>query len=495
MILSIDIGTTGLKIGLFNSKGQNTYSLRKKTPLVKENLNTINIEKIYNTVLSGIKEVMEKNKDINIEIIGVDGQMGGIVGINNAWEAVFNFDPPINNNFKKSLETVLDKNGEIINNISGSIPINGTKMLYWKKQENSIYKRVKKFITLSGFIVGKLTNMRAEEAFIDRTSLYLFGLSDKKGWSKTICDLLSISKNVLPKIKNCTDIVGKLSDDAAKSTNLKSGIPVIAGCGDTAASFLGAGVINEGEAIDIAGTCSIFGICSNTDYVDKNNRTLLRMESPVPNVYYLLGINFGGEMHEWFINNIYKSKYKNTRSFSKLLKHTRKIPPGSENILFLPFLGGSFIPPNKDIRGTWFGLDWNHNLYHLYKSFLESIGYEYLNYYNIYQNINNKSINKVMVIGGGSDNNLWNQIKADILGINYKKLSNKHYECIGTSLVAGLAAGIFTDLEKIITNNREIEKYYTYNKVNNEKYKIIFENYKTLRGKKLDEIYQNINKY
>ena len=102
------------------------------------------------------------------------------------------------------------------------------------------------------------------------------------------------------------------------------------------------------------------------------------------------------------------------------------------------------------MRGAWLGLDWGHSRAHLYRSVLEGLAYEYVCRLDLYRKISGKDAFKdVCVIGGGSANDLWNQIKADALGIDYVKLRDAPYECRGTALVAGGAVGIYENLSEL----------------------------------------------
>lgn len=488
LIFSIDIGTTGVKYAIYDDKGNNIKSLRKKTPLNKKELNTLDVEAILECVIDGTKEILSDEVVANnIEVIGIDGQMGGVIGIDEDWNPVFNFDPPINNNFKPHMDYILKNYGDIISKRTGSIPINGSKIVYWLKEQQKLCKSVKKFVTLSGYIIGKLCALNWRDAFIDRTSLYLFGLSEEGKWCNEIIKLLQISPELLPVIKKSTDIIGFLGKKIANKCNIPSGIPVIAGCGDTAASFLGAGIIEPGKLVDVAGTCSVFGICSNKALIDEKYRSLLRLEAPVLGIYYLVGIGFGGEIHRWFIDNIVGPDV----DYKSLINNAETIKSGSNNLMFFPFLGGSFMPPNDYLRGTWLGLDWQHNKYHMYNSLLESIGYEYYYYYKIYQELTEKSEAKnVTVIGGGSKNNLWNTIKANILGINYIKPYQLDYECWGTAVTAGIGIQLYSNIKDIINNNIKIDTIFRSDDKKHEDYKDLVKIYIEMKKDMLDKIYQ-----
>jgi xylulokinase len=448
LVLSVDVGTTWIKFGLYDARLRNLFSLRRKTPLEPSELDTVNAELIYEAVLDGIEDVVaESGLGQSVSVIGLDGTMGGIIGIDEAWTPVIDLDLPISNNFKPYMKRILKNHGSLIAKKTGSIPINGAKVVYWLKEHPDIASRVKKIFTLSDYIVGKLAGLTWDRAFIDRTNLYLFALGKNNSWSPELCDTLGIPISMLPRVCEPWQIIGGLAQEAASACGLRSGIPLIAGCGDTAASFLGAGIVDDGNIVDVAGTCSVIGICSDDDVVDSEHHSLLRLESPLPGVYYLVGIGFGGEIHRWAASNL---AFGAQNGYADLAKEAAAIGPGCDGLIFLPFLGGSFTPPDDGVRGAWLGLDWGHSRAHLYRSVLEGLAHEYVCRLDLYRKISGKDAFKdVCVIGGGSANDLWNQIKADALGIDYVKLRDAPYECRGTALVAGGAVGIYENLSEL----------------------------------------------
>jgi xylulokinase len=478
LILSIDVGSTGLKLGIYDATGRCLFFHRKDTPVRDLELQTIDALNMYDGVLAGIREAVEESGlGEKVEVIGIDGQMGGIIGIDNHWKPVIPFDPPINNNFKPHLEQAIGRFGAAIVEETGSIPINGAKVLYWQKEQPGVFRKVRKVVSLAGFLIGKLSGLQADEAFIDRTTLYLFGLASGNHWSNKACNLLGISAEVLPQIREPTHIVGYLDREAASACGLQGGIPLIAGTGDTASSILGAGVIHDGEAVDIAGTCSVLGFCTGKPARDPGNMALLRMESPLADTWYMVGIGFGGEVCRWFLENVYLCG-AGGRGHDELVRAAEKIPVGSEGLIFLPFLGGTFTPPNDRVKGRWYGLDWKHSLHHMYRSMLESIAYEYAYYYSIYREIAaGSSCRAVTVTGSGKKNALWNQIKADTLGCDYLCLNRDDHENLGTALVAARAVGLTADIRRSLGSCLEVSRRFPPVACDAAGYKQMFQRY------------------
>jgi len=103
-----------------------------------------------------------------------------------------------------------------------------------------------------------------------------------------------------------------------------------------------------------------------------------------------------------------------------------KIAPGSEGLVFLPHLAGRTYPVDSKVKGVWFGFSWSHKKAHFYRSILEAIAYEYRYYFRIIKELYPETnYSEVRVIGGGCKSNLWNQIKADVLGIPYVQINEE----------------------------------------------------------------------
>ena len=126
-------------------------------------------------------------------------------------------------------------------------------------------------------------------------------------------------------------------------------------------------------------------------------------------------------------------------------------------------------PNNPNLRGVWFGFSWGHTKVHFYRAILEGIAYEYLYYFKILQDLFPAvSFKEATVIGGGAKSDLWNQIKADILGLSYTKINREELAVLGSAIIAGHAVGIFNDLastsRKFVKNTSRINPRSKYHK-------------------------------
>jgi xylulokinase len=99
------------------------------------------------------------------------------------------------------------------------------------------------------------------------------------------------------------------------------------------------------------------------------------------------------------------------------------------------------------MRGAWVGFSWGHTQAHFFRAVLESVAFEYAYYLEILRDqIPTLELLETRVVGGGARSRVWNQIKADVLGLPYQRLSRSEFGTWGSALIAGRSAGLFNDL-------------------------------------------------
>ncbi|UCF96462.1 MAG: hypothetical protein JSV89_14945 [Spirochaetaceae bacterium] len=129
-------------------------------------------------------------------------------------------------------------------------------------------------------------------------------------------------------------------------------------------------------------------------------------------------------------------------------KQADAVPPGSEGLLALGLLGGRGFPSDPDIRGMWIGHTWSHKRPHFYRALLESFAYEYACVLNVMKKTYpDLSLEEVRIIGGGARSDLWNQIKSDVMGLKYARLSREDFALLGDIIIAGHAVGVYEDMK------------------------------------------------
>lgn len=247
-----------------------------------------------------------------------------------------------------------------------------------------------------------------------------------------------VAAEKMPAIRRPAERIGTLTKEMAAACGLPAGIPVAAGCGDSAASALGAGVFRPGEVYDVAGTASIFSCVTDRYAPDLRHKTLLFTRSAADGLWNALAyISGGGMCLHWY-------RKLSALTYKELDEAAAGAAPGCGGLLFLPHFAGRTCPSVPEVRGTWLGLGWEHGTGTLFRSILESVAYEYRLYLDILRESNPAlRPDTVTGAGGGSHSAVFNQIKADVLGLPYRPLTGGDTATRGAAILAGCAAGAY----------------------------------------------------
>lgn len=460
-LFGVDIGTMGTKAAIFDAEGNLLASAFEESTLHYPRPGWVeqDPDEFYTSSARTIKECVEKSgiNTSDVAAIAFDGQMAGIGAVDTKWGTPTPYDSWLDTRCKSYID-VMKHHEDLVIQKTGGPPTycHGPKILWWKQERPDVFERICKFVVPTTYAAGRMAGLKGDEAFIDYTHLNFSSLSDtaQAVWDQELCDLYEVPMEKLPRIVQPWDIIGRLTVSAAEDCGLVEGTPIAAGCGDQAAGMLGAAMVEPGTIFDVAGTASVFAICVDRFVPDIQHKTLFAARLVPPDLWYALAyINGGGLNLRWFRDELAREEKAHAEAsegdvYALLDRAAAKIPAGSESLLFIPHLGGRVTPSEANVRGLWMGLTWSHTKPHLYRAMLEAVAYEYALYLGIEKALlPDLEFHEARVIGGGAKSKLWNQIKADVLGIPYVQLSREEFAVLGAAMVAGYAVGVFTDLK------------------------------------------------
>jgi xylulokinase len=467
-LIGVDLGTSSTKSALYSVDGELVAESTVDVPIYYPEPGVVEQENndFYNTAAQTVKRCLrESGIDArDVAAISFDSQMAGIGSVDEDFNPVTRFDSWLDMRCQPYIEYIDTHYGDLVTRLTGCPPTcdHGPKMLWWKEEEPEAFKRIAKFVTPSGYVAGKMVGLKGEDAFMDYTFLHFSGFSDALNgrWSDTLCDALGLDQEKLARIVEPWHVVGEVTDSVAADFSLAPGTVVAAGCGDTAAGALGAGIVRSGMLFDVAGTASVLAGCTDKFVTDEQNRTLLTMRSVIPGLWNPLAyIAGGGIALRWFRDQFFNALKGEQQASSEALYDemtavARTIPPGSEGLFFSPHLGGRICPSTPEMRGSWLGFSFGHTQAHFARSMLEGVAYEYAYYLAILgELIPDLALIEARVVGGGANSPVWNQIKADVLGVPYQRLQGSEFGSWGSAMIAGKAAGIFDDLAGVASRS------------------------------------------
>lgn len=463
LLVGVDVGTQSVKTGIFTPDGDCLAESAPALPLYRFDAEHVEQgpEDFVAAAEAGIAACLRAcGRDPgDVAGVAVAGQMAGILGVGADGRAVTQYDSWLDTRCRGEVEEIERRCGDEVVARTGCPPMvaHAAKILWWRRQRPSEYARVARFVVPSAYVASRLCGLAGDEAFVDGTHLHFSGLADNAAgaWSLELVDQVGVDAERLPRIVAPTEIVGSLTRAAAEASGLRPGTPVAAGLGDTAAGALGAGVVGEGQLLDVAGTAAVLGVSTRAFRPD-GARTLIAMRGAVPGQWISLSYLAGGDLLRWLPRAL-GGRSDGAAPLATLLAEAAAAEPG--RVLFVPHLGGRILPPAPGARGAWLGLDLVHGRADLARAVLESVAFEYALYLqrtrDLYPEL---QPSEVRVIGGGAGNRSWNGIKAAVLGLPYVGLRREIFGSWGAALVAGAAVGLVPDLAAAALRGTTVEE-------------------------------------
>jgi xylulokinase len=454
--IGVDIGTQGTKAAIYDAGGYCIASSLIPSKLYRPKPGVVEEDPEFQvvSVCQCIRRVIRKSgiESSCVAAIGIDGQMAGVIGIDKNGLHVTPYDSWLDTRCTPYITGMQEQAGDEILRKTGCSPsINhGPKILWWMHERRSVFKHIASFVQPGGYVAMRLCGLNADRAFIDTTYLHFSGFADNKKskWDVNLCEKFELDIGKLPAIVTPESIVGELSSPMARKCGLPAGIPLVAGCGDTAASFLACGAMKAGICVDVAGTASVFAATTTSFRPDKKHRTLACGQAVVNGLWHAYAyINGGGMNLEWFRKEICRLGYAGKDgeiSFDRLNKLAAAIGESEQCPLFVPHLGGRVCPSRANMRGAWVGLNWNHRAEHLYKAILEGVALEYGVYLEILRELYPElATSEMRVTGGGEKSGLWNQLKSAVIEAPVVQIRNGGGAPMGAAMVAAVGMGFF----------------------------------------------------
>ena len=466
-LIGVDIGTQGTKTVLFTGDGRacasafRPSSLHRPAGIVEEDPE-LQVGSVCDTIAECVAAAGIAPDSVSA--IAIDGQMAGVIGVGTDGRHVTPYDSWLDTRCTPYIETMQNEAGdEIIRKTGGPPSVNhGPKILWWKHERPEVYARIASFVQPGGYAAMRLCGLAGDAAFIDSTYLHFSGFADNAGarWDSGLRRTFGVEESKLPRILRPHERVGGLNGEAAGRCSLTAGTPVIAGCGDTAASFLSCGATTEGVCVDVAGTASVFASTTAEFSADAAHRILAWGRSATPGLWHPYAYIGGGGMNvEWFRSRLAAPAQGTPPTLEELDRLAEALDPADNIPQFVPHLSGRVCPSQPGLRGAWVGLTGTHGTAHLYFALLEAVALEYSLFAEVLRElVPTMDLSGLRVTGGGAKSALWNRIKADALGIRVAEIAGSDGAPRGAAMLAGFGAGVISDLHEaaatwVVTGN------------------------------------------
>lgn len=448
-LLGVDVSTTGVKALLIDQDGNVVGSANTEQPLYTPQplWSEQDPADWWKGAVQSIRQVLSETGVTGdaVQGIGLTGQMHGLTLLDEHGEVL---RPAILWNDQRTgaqCDEIRERLGKRhLIEITGNDALTGftaPKVLWVLENEPEIYAKVRHILLPKDYVRYKLTGSFA----IDRADAAGTILLDIKtrDWSPEMLAALEIDPAWLPKTYEGPEITGRVSDEAARLTGLRSGTPVIAGGGDQAAQAVGVGAVQPGIVALTLGTSGVVFATTDQPFIEPEGRLHAFCHS-VPGRWHLMGVmlSAAGSLR-WFRDTVAPGK-----DYDSLLSPAQNVPANSEGLLFLPYLTGERTPhPDPLARGAFAGLTIRHGLAHMTRALLEGVAFGLRDSFELIKSAGLSSIHQVRVSGGGARSALWRQILASVFNAELVTVNTTEGAAYGAALLAGVGTGIWADVD------------------------------------------------
>jgi len=405
------------------------------------------VNEIWQKLTRASKEVMAKVKGQNIA--GVSVTTFGVDGAFINQEGTLTY-PVISWQCERT-HPVMEQIDQYINKeklyqICGVYPYGMNtinKILWLKKNRPEAIDHASDFLFISSLFMYKLCGERVTDCTMAGTSMLMDARTRKL--SNEILNSIGIDGSLFPGLAEAGDVVGSTTREAENTTGIPQGTKVFVAGHDTQFAIFGSGA-SLGEAVLSSGTWEI--LMSRSRNITSENKQLnlgITTElDAVPGVYNI-GLNWIGSGPLEWIRKMFYSNGLQEIDYDVIIKEAEALPPGSNGIRFNP----DFVQEEKGkFPSGIFGLRLNTSRAEIYRAGIEALSYKLKNGIEALEQAGGVEISKVICVGGGSKNKLWNQLRADVTNKNIQLIDQKETTVLGAALFGFVAAGIYKDVEE-----------------------------------------------
>ncbi|MCL4248745.1 MAG: FGGY-family carbohydrate kinase [Anaerolineae bacterium] len=454
LFLGIDVGTTGVKAALFTPEGhlEAVNAIEYPTQHLHPGWVEQNPEDWWQATCTAIRGALAAVSQAAERIVGVavSSQAPTLLVTDANGTALRPALIWMDRRADAEVEQMSAMLGaENITRITGNRPdafYVAAKMRWFWQHEPELHAQTRWFLQIPGYINYHLTG----EFTLDHAHAALLQLRDYAtgAWSAALCAACGVDPSQLPRVLPGHQIQGEVTRAAAELTGLRPGTPVMAGTVDGAAAAVEAGVAEEGTAAEMTGTSTVLLVPNARGVIEP---AFIAMPHALPGLHLLLGamVSSGASVN-WFRDNfghweLLESERLQENVFEIFVREAEGVAAGSEGVLFLPYMMGERSPIwHTNARGVLFGLSLATSRSAVIRAILEGTAFALRHNVEVARQAG-VPVREIRSVGGGARNRLWNQIKADVLGIPVLLPETSVGAPFGDAVLVGLGLGIYDD--------------------------------------------------
>jgi xylulokinase len=463
-LIGIDVGTSGVKVLAVSDAGQIIASVVEEYPLYAPQAGWTEQDPAdwWQGTVRALTRVMPACREYTVAAVGLSGQMHGMVALDQDMQVVRKAILWNDQRTGKQCQEITDLAGGLdgllsLTNNQMLTGYTGGKIRWLQQVEPENFARTRLILNPKDYIRYLLTGDCLSEVS-DASGTGLYDVRNNC-WSLPLLDKIGLDPALFPAVVESTAIAGRISASASAATGLPAGIPVAGGGGDAVISTTGLGLIRPGRIGVTLGTSGVVAM-GLPDFVPNPQGSLQIFRGNMSGTFTAMGVTLAAAgSYQWYRNAL--GQYETAEAtrlgksaFQLLDAAAAATPAGADGLIFLPYLTGERCPLNDPhARGAFIGLTSLHEKGHFSRAVMEGVAYSLRQVYELIIGHNREWIDsgEVVLAGGGAASPLWRQIFADIFNLPVRTVfGSAEGGSFGAALVAGVTAGIWTDLHEAV---------------------------------------------
>lgn len=444
--IGIDVGTSSAKAVVIDVKGEvlytqsPAYSFSTPKPLWSES----NPEDWWQACVASLRDIVQTFGAESIAGIGLTGQMHGLVLLDKAGDVL---RPCILWNDQRTGAECAELTERVgrqrVLAITGNPVLPGftaPKILWVQKNEPEVWEKTAHILLPKDYIRYRLSGVFATDVS-DASGMSLLDVGQRQ-WSAEMLAATGVRQDMLAEVTESTVVSARIDAATARLTGLLEGTPIVAGGGDQAAGAVGCGIVKSGIVSATLGTSGVVFAHADQFNPDPEGR-LHAFCSAVPGKWHFMGVQLScAGSYQWFHDKIAPGQ-----SFKDLDALASAVEPGSDGLVFLPYLTGERTPhPDPLARGVFFGLTLRHGLGHMARAVLEGVTFGLRDALEIMRDLGIRPA-EIIASGGGSRSSFWRQMLADQFETPIVTVNATEGGAFGAAILAAVGVEAYPSVE------------------------------------------------
>ena len=418
-LISIDLGTTRLKVSSFSTTGQLLGQIVRRHAAGEERA-----EKWWREAADAIRR-LNATDVLGVSLSGRAGVGVFVDGAQNVVADAWSDDRHAEQ--LAQLHSWRTATGRPLSNYGAALV---AKYLWLRDNASDSARRCRLALYGKDFLLFRLTGAHCTD--------WSSG-PDAPAWDAALMRDWDLPAGLLPRPALPWQVAGHLTDAAARETGLVAGTPVAVGAHDGVCANVGAGAIGPGDYAITLGTHAV------TRTISANAPQGATRFYAMPPDRHVIGGNalLGGRAMDWLLD-ITAGARDRDEAYGEAEAMAAVVPPGAAGVSFLPFLGGQIAPERRaDARAAFAGLRLAHGRGAMFRALFEGVGFAVA---DIVDQVATwcPPPDRIHLTGGGAASPLWRRILADILD-HAVEASDEAVEGRGAAIFLAVALGLHAD--------------------------------------------------